>query len=1260
MKRTIYQRICSILLSAVIIITGMNHAAIQVVGENNPTFSFQNEKYEGIKVMKNIYSKREFVKGKGNRTPLRETNPMPGDIYDINELRYDEFTLILYGSANKDDLYKASQRPILPEIKYQRKSGSLLYYHFKEGSNSSSYEVILAPYDISEYFLYRSNGDGTINIIFSSEESYYASLHDSEDTALRALYEEYTEKTYYEKFLADGAYYSNSSDTEKKALFTHYENAESLFYTDNEGILRIFDGDITYFDKKVLDNAGVKYVRVRETWDFLRDLNAKRSEDEHAEQYTGEYVYMIDDDVLSDVISSSRSGWLEIANRFDKPVNELVVGKTVPFFGVATSDINPFRMTDTFEYKILVNDNVPARIEYNLVDTKTDITRPLETEANNSNVVFSDNEYHYVTTNGMFTMYAEQTAVFHGINNGDRVEIREYVDTDAYSVLSELSGNASFNFVKADDSTETPQRDYASITVQYGNETGQRHDPTFTNVPNVLQVRKRIQDNNVDYDESFSFTIRKLLPNPDNPDEPYIYNGQYVVNSDFVTDENGNPIIIYENGHPQTDSDGHKHYQTEQMLFTDFGYYLRDGDNNFDPHYYQSENGVFHLKHDQTAMFVNLKADTFYLVTETNIPAYQLIGSNPRVMCTRGDTVDDPLIRSKSANYYELFVNTRSEIKGIVLTKKVTNSDNRLNKDSQYTFRIEKWQNGQFIPVANTEYKYADGIGSYMTGQTNEYGYFKVGYNRDNFIVKFPDANGRYRITEVDPNDYEDQNNSTGKYAPNPEKEDHLYITDVQYTQYITDPDTGNASIDIENPVQTFNEDIETPTRDISVEMTCSAERAAELQFTNRIREKTYFFDLEKFAYLDDNVHRGESDPTHRFLFRIERFSSMENALKGISPMATFYTDLSCTRKFTKNQSNYFSDNEQYLYSFYPIDFPANAAKASAVYSNGTVTRQYTKHDTENVFGNGQQETYSFPSSIWHAKRRVAIKRRGFYKVTEIAEWSNADYDYCTGSNRYKGYFDCTYTGENHIITVGNEQTTPYDFLKNKLFADYATTHEPDYDTSRGVLENSVIICLGTSGDLSGPYTLGCEHFEQEQGNVPYIMIESTEQWIQRRDGNGTPLYYDGNGNISTDKYNSDGTRREPVPAPESDFRIQQTKNDIPLYFDTNGNEPVWKYVELSDENKDNFILENGEPQEFTVYDVHGQEIPDIKSYRLTNENNEALYLHTSHVWSYEKINHYRAENVFCPLASFSNVENEYALLSSAAWADNIIAKENN
>ena len=214
-------------------------------------------------------------------------------------------------------------------------------------------------------------------------------------------------------------------------------------------------------------------------------------------------------------------------------------------------------------------------------------------------------------------------------------------------------------------------------------------------------------------------------------------------------------------------------------------------------------------------------------------------------------------------------------------------------------------------------------------------------------------------------------------------------------------------------------------------------------------------------------------------------------------------------------------------------------------------------------------------------------------------------------------------------------------------------------NSNRGVLENSVIVSLGSSGNLDGPYTLGCERFESEHGNVPYIMIETAEQCIQKRDEYGTPLYYDDNDNPSTDKYNADGTRREPVPASERDLRIQQTKNNIPLYFDTNGSEPVWQYMVTPDENKDKFILtDEEEPETFPVYDIQGHEIPNVSALKLKPENvdNESLYSHTSHVWSYEKINRYRAENVLRPLASFSNVENEYALLSSNAWADNIIS----
>ena len=57
-------------------------------------------------------------------------------------------------------------------------------------------------------------------------------------------------------------------------------------------------------------------------------------------------------------------------------------------------------------------------------------------------------------------------------------------------------------------------------------------------------------------------------------------------------------------------------------------------------------------------------------------------------------------------------------------------------------------------------------------------------------------------------------------------------------------------------------------------------------------------FDIEKLAYLDDNVHLGNADTTQRFQFKIERFGTMEDALKSDSVASeTFYTDLSCTEK---------------------------------------------------------------------------------------------------------------------------------------------------------------------------------------------------------------------------------------------------------------------------------------------------------------------------------------------------------------------------
>ena len=673
MNKSIIRRICSVLLSAALALPSFLTPGAIAGGEGTddmPTLNFQNEKYEGIKVFKNIYSNEEYFKT--DRHPIRETNPEVGDVYDVNELAFDEFRLVLYGANKKDDLFNANERPPMTSVKFRRKLGSLLYYNIKMNKyeNEKSYDLIIAPFDNNDYFLYYSNGDGTIDIVFDSrKDSYYAQLKSklNKTDEEKADYNAYSTESYYGKFRKDGEYYtskdqSTATDEEKAMyeLFINYASANADFYTGaDDGSFLIFDGDITYFDKT--DLSAVKYIRVKEEWEFIRDLNSERSQKdkENADvRYTGEYIYMIDDDVVTDVVASQQSGILEVANRFDTPAQELTVSKTVPFFGVAPSDVNPFRETDIFEYKLLINNKIPAGIQYTILDTKKNIITPTSEEEGADNVVKVGDSYRYVTYDGIFHLYAEESATFYGVKSGDTVEIREYTNPDRYSVLSRVANDETFRYVKADDSTENPKRDYASITVQYGDELNQRRNPTFTNVPNVIQVRKRVEESEINTEKEFAFLIQKLIP--DSKGEPQIdSDGNYIVDPDF-----------------------------DKAIYT---YYLRDGDNNFNPAQRSAVGGVFYLKHEQTAMFTGIDKDALYLITESVDPEYNLIGGNQRIVNARGETVDDSLIRSKSGKYYELFVNERDEMKGIVITKRVVDSDNRLNKKAEYTFRIVLW-----------------------------------------------------------------------------------------------------------------------------------------------------------------------------------------------------------------------------------------------------------------------------------------------------------------------------------------------------------------------------------------------------------------------------------------------------------------------------------------------------------------------------------------------------------------------------------------
>ncbi len=132
------------------------------------------------------------------------------------------------------------------------------------------------------------------------------------------------------------------------------------------------------------------------------------------------------------------------------------------------------------------------------------------------------------------------------------------------------------------------------------------------------------------------------------------------------------------------------------------------------------------------------------------------------------------------------------------------------------------------------------------------------------------------------------------------------------------------------------------------------------------------YFDIEKTIFVDQYIH--DSDPTQKFLFRIDRFAP--NATVFTDPLDSFYVTLNC-----KDQAET------------PKTLPPVTDRFRYDADSGEVTVSYL-----------DSESYTFPAAVWQGTQLVGVTEPGIYLVTEMAGWSETDYDFWDGTNVYRGF----------------------------------------------------------------------------------------------------------------------------------------------------------------------------------------------------------------------------------------------------------------
>jgi uncharacterized repeat protein (TIGR01451 family) len=165
----------------------------------------------------------------------------------------------------------------------------------------------------------------------------------------------------------------------------------------------------------------------------------------------------------------------------------------------------------------------------------------------------------------------------------------------------------------------------------------------------------------------------------------------------------------------------------------------------------------------------------------------------------------------------------------------------------------------------------------------------------------------------------------------------------------------------------------------------------------------------ETHLYLNIEKEIPVSDPSQTFLFKVERFDSQKDAEDGTEPTSVFYTTINCTNAIVKTDtavtdttgtvaadasSSTTTDGGAGNAASNIIGAAADGAATAQESTTATTAATAQEPTTATTAATAQDSTTTTTTTVYTGSRLIQVDERGYYRITEVTDWSATDYDF--------------------------------------------------------------------------------------------------------------------------------------------------------------------------------------------------------------------------------------------------------------------------